>query len=444
MAKEAKTMVSVKNVSKSFKLPHERVRSLKGIFVNIFQKKSFEKQEVLHDISLDIKDGEFFGIVGRNGSGKSTLLKLLAGIYVPDEGSVELYGKLTPFIELGVGFNPELTGRENVFLNGALIGFSRREMAEIYEEIVEFAELERFMDQKLKNYSSGMQVRLAFSVAIKARTSILLIDEVLAVGDANFQKKCIDVFEKFKKEGRTIVFVSHSMTSVKRFCDRAVLIEDGRIKLEGEPDIIATEYDIINNEEQKSVKGRLALRSQREAHIVDAVLDNFDQKDYLLEIGAADGRHVNILNSMKIKAVGVDMGAKSKSSPKRNVFNDLKEVKSTEDVSGLLILDNRKSINLKYLEHMFAELSEGKLKNVQKVYVHLPFHMYQDFLEQQKNVVKPSHLGDPLGMYKIIELLDKHQFIMLSSGLYNTDKELQYAEAVFERLDSVRKSKLWG
>src|SRR5690606_31573026 len=153
-------------------------------------KRTYEKQQVLKNISFEIKKGEFVGIVGRNGSGKSTLLKLLAGIYSPDKGSIEVNGKLVPFIELGVGFNPELTGRENVFLNGALLGFNRKEMQAMYKDIVEFAELERFMDQKLKNYSSGMQVRLAFSIAIRAQSDILLIDEVLAVGDAAFQQKC--------------------------------------------------------------------------------------------------------------------------------------------------------------------------------------------------------------------------------------------------------------
>ncbi len=188
--------LKVEHVSKAFRLPHERQSSLKGALIDRLKggKRTFEKQQVLKDISFEIKQGEFFGIVGRNGSGKSTLLKILAGIYEPDAGHVHLNGRLTPFIELGVGFNPELSGRENVFLNGALLGFSRKEMAMMYDEIVAFAELERFMDQKLKNYSSGMQVRLAFSIAVKSKSEILLFDEVLAVGDERFQKKCVDVF----------------------------------------------------------------------------------------------------------------------------------------------------------------------------------------------------------------------------------------------------------
>jgi len=216
--------IKVDGVSKTFKLPHEKNSSLKGALIN-FGKRGYEKQQVLEGVSFEIKKGEFFGIVGRNGSGKSTLLKLLAGIYTPSEGHVQINGKLTPFIELGVGFNPELTGRENVFLNGALLGFSRKEVATMYKDIVGFSELERFMDQKLKNYSSGMQVRLAFSVAIRAETDILLIDEVLAVGDQSFQEKCFDYFSKIKKSGKTVVFVTHDMSNIERFCDRAFVLD---------------------------------------------------------------------------------------------------------------------------------------------------------------------------------------------------------------------------
>ena len=235
--------VSVQNVSKTFKLPHEHHSSIKSKFVNIFNRsKTFEKQKVLTDISFEIKKGEFFGIVGRNGSGKSTLLKLLGGIYSPDKGRIIVNGLLTPFIELGVGFNPELTGRENVYLNGALLGFNRKEMFEMYDEIVAFAELEQFMDQKLKNYSSGMQVRLAFSIAIRANSDILLIDEVLAVGDVNFQRKCFDIFKQIKKSGRTVVFVTHDMGAVEEFCDKAMLIENGKIITIDKSYKVAREY----------------------------------------------------------------------------------------------------------------------------------------------------------------------------------------------------------
>jgi ABC-2 type transport system ATP-binding protein len=239
--------IKVENLHKTFKLPHERTSSIKSAIINFRRrKKSFEKQHVLKNVSFEIQKGEFFGIVGRNGSGKSTLLKLLAGIYTPDRGTVQINGKLTPFIELGVGFNPELTGRENVYLNGALLGFNRKDMDAMYDDIVSFAELERFMDQKLKNYSSGMQVRLAFSIAIRAETDILLIDEVLAVGDAAFQQKCFEYFDKLKENRKTIILVTHEMGAVRQFCDRALFISDGEIKQIGSPDEISQTYERAN------------------------------------------------------------------------------------------------------------------------------------------------------------------------------------------------------
>ncbi len=240
-------VIVVKDLFKSFKLPHEQSTGIKQNVVNFLRrKKGYENQEVLRDVSFSINKGEFFGIVGRNGSGKSTLLKLLAGIYNPNKGSISINGSLTPFIELGVGFNPELTGRENVYLNGALLGFSRTEMNDMYDSIVEFAELERFMDQKLRNYSSGMQVRLAFSIAIKAESDILILDEVLAVGDAEFQQKCSDYFEKQKAKGQTIVLVTHDMASVQKYCTRAIMIEDGSIIASGNPETVAFEYTKAN------------------------------------------------------------------------------------------------------------------------------------------------------------------------------------------------------
>lgn len=245
--------IKVESVNKTFKLPHEKQSSIKGLFVNMFRRnRTYEKQHVLKDVSFEIKKGEFFGIVGRNGSGKSTLLKLLAGTYVTDDGDVIVNGRLTPFIELGVGFNPELTGRENVFLNGALLGFNRKEMDTMYGDIVSFAELGKFMDQKLKNYSSGMQVRLAFSIAIRANTDILLLDEVLAVGDEAFQRKCYEYFAKIKKEKKTVVFVSHDMEAVKSFCDRAALINKGQVEAIGKSSEIAALYSRLNSAEDPS------------------------------------------------------------------------------------------------------------------------------------------------------------------------------------------------
>ena len=210
-------VLKVDHVAKYFRLPTEQATGLKMAFLNWTKGiKGFTEQHVLKDISFEVRQGDFFGIVGRNGSGKSTLLKIISQIYVPEKGSVSVKGKLVPFIELGVGFNPELTGRENVYLNGALLGFTREEIDAMYDDIVEFAELEDFMDQKLKNYSSGMQVRLAFSVAIKAQGDILVLDEVLAVGDEAFQRKCDNFFAQMKKDPtKTIILVTHSMDAVK-------------------------------------------------------------------------------------------------------------------------------------------------------------------------------------------------------------------------------------
>jgi ABC-2 type transport system ATP-binding protein len=236
--------LSVKGVSKDFILPHEKKSSIKSAIVGAFRShdRSVDVQHALSGIDFEVKKGEFFGVLGRNGSGKSTLLKIMAEIYQPTEGTVSHRGKLVPFIELGVGFNPELTGRENVYLNGALLGFSRKEIDARYDEIVEFAELENFMEQKMKNYSSGMQVRLAFSVATRAEADILLIDEVLAVGDASFQRKCYDYFKSLKKQKKTIIFVSHDMSAVREFCDRAVLIDKSKVVASGATETIANKY----------------------------------------------------------------------------------------------------------------------------------------------------------------------------------------------------------
>lgn len=239
------SVISVERVSKRFILPHEKKNSLKSVFTGLVHgrgKAAASTQQALQDISFKIKRGEFFGIVGRNGSGKSTLLKIIAGIYQPTEGRVEVSGKLVPFIELGVGFNPELTGRQNVYLNGAILGFSTKEIDDNYEDIVKFAELEEFMDQKLKNYSSGMQVRLAFACATRAKADILLVDEVLAVGDADFQRKCFEYFQELKGSDTTVVFVTHDMNAVREYCDRAVLIEKSKIVFAGTANDAASRY----------------------------------------------------------------------------------------------------------------------------------------------------------------------------------------------------------
>ena len=241
--------VEIKDIQKYFKLPTEKSNSIKQIIINRLKGvKGYKKQEVLKNITFDIKKGDFFGIVGRNGSGKSTLLKIISGIYTPNKGAIRVNGSLVSFIELGVGFNPELTGRENIFLNGALMGFTTKEVAEMYDDIVDFAELREFMDQKLKNYSSGMQVRLAFSCAVRANSDILVLDEILAVGDEAFQRKCNNYFATLKREKKTVILVTHSMDAVQQFCNRAILIEKGKIVKSGNTAKVAQAYRELNNE----------------------------------------------------------------------------------------------------------------------------------------------------------------------------------------------------
>ena len=239
-------VIQVKNLSKSFIIPHQRHDSLVEYLSHpgrIF-KPSGEKFTVLKDIDLDVYPGDFLGIMGRNGSGKSTLLKILAGIYSPTSGSVKVRGKMVPFLELGVGFNSELSGRENVFLNGIILGLSRSFLNEKYDEIVKFAELEKFMDMPLKNYSSGMQVRLAFSIAIMADADVYILDEVLAVGDIEFQKKCFNIFREYKKRKKTIILVTHSSASVKDFCNRAAFLKDGKLHFYDSIDGVIKAYEV--------------------------------------------------------------------------------------------------------------------------------------------------------------------------------------------------------
>lgn len=234
--------IKVTSVSKAFRIPHEKVTSVKGAVVSVFKSKSFEEFKALDDISFEVKKGEFFGIIGRNGSGKSTLLKILAGIYKPDKGKVEIDGMISPFLELGIGFNPELSGRDNVYLNATVLGMTKKQIDEKFDSIVKFSELERFIDQKLKNYSSGMQVRLAFSVSIHANRDILLMDEVLAVGDSNFQRKCIKEFVDYKEKSKTVILVTHDIEIVRKYCDRALFLNEGKITALGETHKITDDY----------------------------------------------------------------------------------------------------------------------------------------------------------------------------------------------------------
>jgi len=239
--------VKIDNVSKSFVIPHQRIRSIRSAFVNIFNKQTFETFKALDGVSLEIKQGEFFGIIGRNGSGKSTLLKILANIYPADSGKVWVASGVSPFLELGIGFNPELSGRDNIYLNATILGMRKKQIDNKFNEIVAFSEVERFIDQKLANYSSGMSVRLAFSVAVHANRDILLMDEVLAVGDIGFQKKCFEVFEDLKKKGKTIILVSHDMQQVEKHCQRVALIDRGKLLFCGSPQSAVENFNNVIN-----------------------------------------------------------------------------------------------------------------------------------------------------------------------------------------------------
>jgi ABC-type polysaccharide/polyol phosphate transport system ATPase subunit len=238
--------VVVDDVSKTFRLPAEQVHTLKERALHPFRSSEHERLEALKGVSLSVDPGEFFGIVGRNGSGKSTLLKCMAGIYRVDGGRIFIDGRLSTFIELGVGFNPDLAAKDNVTINGVMMGLTPSEAADRFEQVIEFAELEDFTDMKLKNYSSGMEVRLAFSVAIQVDADVLLIDEVLAVGDAAFQQKCFDVFYRMRDEGKTVLLVTHDMGAVTRFCDRAALLDRGEVVDFGDPDDVAKSYLDLN------------------------------------------------------------------------------------------------------------------------------------------------------------------------------------------------------
>lgn len=346
MNAEEQPMIVVKDLYKSFKLPHEQHNGIKQAIINFAKrKKGYEVQHVLDDISFEVKQGEFFGIVGRNGSGKSTLLKLLAGIYSSDRGVVRVNGSLTPFIELGVGFNPELTGRENVFLNGALLGFSRSEMLGMYDEIVDFAEIRNFMDQKLKNYSSGMQVRLAFSIAIRANTPILLIDEVLAVGDSEFQAKCYAEFRKLKKAGRTIIFVTHDMGAVERFCDRVLVLKSGKVEGVFMPDKAAIIYEKMNISSSEGTDSGDSNRwGTREVSIAKVELFGSDKKNTTIITQGEDIEiKIDFANHSVVKKITVGLA-----------FHDMFGANISGPNSSKLNFDSSKNVTFKIPRLSFA------------------------------------------------------------------------------------------
>jgi lipopolysaccharide transport system ATP-binding protein len=244
--------ISVKNVSKNFRLYHEKRTTLyESITGSINRKPHYEILQVLDNVSFNVKKGESFGIVGRNGSGKTTLLRILSHIYQPDDGSVETNGTVVPVLALGLGFHPELTAITNIYQSSILLGITKNQIAERIDKIIKFADLEKFADTKLKNFSSGMAMRLAFSTAVQVDPAVLLLDEVIAVGDLNFQKKCLDVMLDFKKRGKSIVLVSHNPSDIKQLCDRAMFLKDGSIDIIGKPSQVLDSYENYMNSLQE-------------------------------------------------------------------------------------------------------------------------------------------------------------------------------------------------
>jgi ABC-2 type transport system ATP-binding protein len=272
VARERYAAIDVRDLKKVVRVPQNQAHTLKERVLHPLRRTHFDERRALDGVSFQVAEGDFFGVVGRNGSGKSTLLKCLAGIYAADGGEMLVAGRLAPFIELGVGFNPELTARENALINAVMMGLTPAQARERFDEIIAFAELEEFLEVKLKNYSSGMQVRLAFSVMVRSDADVLLIDEVLAVGDAAFQQKCFDAFERLRSEGRTIVLVTHDMALVERFCDRALLLEQGRVELDGAPEEVARRYLEVN----LAGATRRTPGERGPATIVDAWLEDRD------------------------------------------------------------------------------------------------------------------------------------------------------------------------
>ena len=244
--------INVKNVSKKFRLYHEKRTTLyESIIGSVNRKPHYETLQVFDDVSFNVKKGETFGIVGRNGSGKTTLLRLLSKIYQPDSGSIETNGIVVPVLALGLGFHPDLTAITNIYQSSILLGISKNHIKEKIDDIIKFAELEKFADTKLKNFSSGMQMRLAFATAVQVDPAVLLLDEVIAVGDVNFQKKCLAVMQDFKKRGKSIVLVSHSSTSIKELCDRAMFLKDGSIETIGHPNDVIDSYETYMSKLEK-------------------------------------------------------------------------------------------------------------------------------------------------------------------------------------------------
>ncbi len=307
--KDNNTAIKIDNVSKTFQVPQEKRNALKSYFINPFRKTYKQIFHALDKVDVEIHKGEFVGLIGSNGSGKSTLLKIIAGIYSPDKGKVKTYGKLVPFLELGVGFNPELSGRENIFLNGTILGMKRKFLEKQFDEIVNFAELQEFIDLPLKNYSSGMQVRLAFAIAIQAEADIYLLDEILSVGDSAFREKSLSAMQKLKKENKTIVYVSHDLNSVQEYSDRVILMEHGKMVLIGPPENVILKYNSLVMKGQNAA-GEKPTKKEASVESVDFYVNGVKSKDFIAKHGDDIEFHLNIKydNNVALKDLKGSLG----------------------------------------------------------------------------------------------------------------------------------------
>jgi len=303
----AATAIEAVGLKKAFRIPTHRIDSFKERMVRPFASRDYRELRALDDVSFEIHRGEFFGIVGRNGSGKSTLLKLLASIYRADAGTIRMAGRLAPFIELGVGFNLELTARENVVLNGVMMGLTPQEARDRLDAVLDFAELGEFVDLKLKNYSSGMLVRLGFSLMMEVDADVLLIDEVLAVGDAAFQQKCGDAFREMKELGKTVVLVTHDMKTVEEFCHRALLIDGGRIQHAGDPAEVGRRYLRLNFERGSETGAVPAMQASDDVRLLDVWIEGGDG-ERLTNVEHGETIHLRVVLEVRRDMPGFGLG----------------------------------------------------------------------------------------------------------------------------------------
>jgi ABC-2 type transport system ATP-binding protein len=327
---DAPVVIEVRDLKKAFRIPTHRVDSFKERIVKPMASREYRELKALDGISFDVHQGEFFGIVGRNGSGKSTLLKILASIYRADAGTIRMAGRLAPFIELGVGFNMDLSARENVVLNGVMMGLTPKETRNRLDAVIEFAELEEFAELKLKNYSSGMLVRLAFSTMMEADADIMLIDEVLAVGDAAFQQKCADAFHEMKSRGKTIILVTHSMAAAEEYCHRAMLISDGHITEMGDPSDIGRAYLRLNFERDLGKGAAELIPEKDEVNLDECKLEN-EAGEEVTSLEEGDPIHLHAKFSVSRDVSGILIGFIIANHEGIPVFEFAKEVEPGEE-----------------------------------------------------------------------------------------------------------------